>query len=624
MTSRLEIVESSAYEFLAHPPSWRQRFVATAHATETPSTSDIPTAITTVSLNMHGSPSATIIAWAEKVHPGSPAPLTPPSASDQPQLNTHRIARRASYTHLGRRPSDHGISPRIPSASFFGLMGTPVVATTPSIRDCPYDLTALGYKCAVVKLPTPMTPTPKPIAMPSVPTIPPLPIPPASPTLKPCEPSRRCFITRLRLRSRSKSVPASSPAEPTTRVMTNVDAIPPHPSSPSRKPPSPKQPLHRRRSKSVSGKAHASLSKETVYPRRPRAKRCDIPPPLPMENQLALLQFIDGGNREENINQFMQEKATCNGEVAIDAPYRDEEGTVWADAAEKMEYEPLIDEKIRRWDEVGIDEWVDFDATSPAAGSNRTATGRSVTVPSTVDLDLDPRYLMAVDSALDNPVIDVPALLSPHTPTSPPSSTPTICIKPGLSILAVPTRSRRTAPHLNNAPSYIINANAFGTYSPRSPHAARSPRSSQFPRSPRSPRFSPHACGNLTSNARSRPRGKPRKIPAPLKIVPTRLEGTTATSSPLPTQVQPWLMRPVMNAAAIQAARDEFVDGSFRPAPIAGPVGKPMGMVMNEGDKKERKIRGLKGKASKMNPGGGGMRGLFKAVGRGAKEYRTT
>lgn len=144
---------------------------------------------------------------------------------------------------------------------------------------------------------------------------------------------------------------------------------------------------------------------------------------------------------------------------------------------------------------------------------------------------------------------------APLSPALPPSASPQV-VPCSLSPLGLAVQP----PHLRKPASYVTDA--FGPRSPHSPHfsqSARSPRSPRFPRSPHSPSFSPYS-----GSPRPRPKGKARRRPSPLTIVPPRVEGMRPTNSPI--HVQPWLLRSV-NRAIVERERDAFLEESFRDEP---------------------------------------------------------
>lgn len=295
-------------------------------------------------------------------------------------------------------------------------------------------------------------------------------------------------------------------------------------------------------------------AKQKAYPRRPVYKHA----PPSTENDLALMQFLDGGSKEDNIKRLMHEQAKTNGDAGVGDVYRDEAGVVWADREEKLEYAPLLKPSRRHLSDDG--EWVDFEAT-PASGTSSGSSGEGGlrSVATGVDSDLDPRYIVSIAPSVDEVVV-------PPTPR----------IVPGPTILAIPTRSRRAAPHLRKPPTYLLDA-----FVPRSP---RSPRSPHSPVSPTTGR----------TVLKPRPKGKARRIPAPLTIVPPRVAGKCATNSPDVIKME-------------AAARNAFVLDSFAPAPaLVVPVESNSPM--------ERGV--VKKKASRMNLG----KGFLRVMGGGRKE----
>src|SRR5882757_501543 len=100
--------------------------------------------------------SRTILAWANNVHPGSPAPVTPasgvlPSRSTSVSSPLLQAFRYPSLTRTGSRRQSVGSG--IPPPSFFFV-------STPRTPDAKFDFTAFGYASIFVDVPVPTPITP--------------------------------------------------------------------------------------------------------------------------------------------------------------------------------------------------------------------------------------------------------------------------------------------------------------------------------------------------------------------------------------------------------------------------------------------------------------------------------
>ncbi|KAJ7221942.1 hypothetical protein C8J57DRAFT_1392544 [Mycena rebaudengoi] len=222
-----------------------------------------------------------ITTWVAHVQPGSPAPRSP---------------RRRPSTSSQRRPS---VVARRPSVSFITLIDTP---TTGSAKD--FDLTNLGYSSVFVHFPaTPSTPSP---FLPKSAAAIPVPVPVSPTTTKPRR-TLNHFRSLSALTRRAKS-PMPVPAVP---------ALPP--SSPTK-------------SKSITKRKKAQYN--TVKPRA-------AAPPL--ANELAMMQFADGGSLESHAKRVMAHQARQAGAgVGVGAVWRDAQGGLWWDEDEEWEYMHLL------------------------------------------------------------------------------------------------------------------------------------------------------------------------------------------------------------------------------------------------------------------------------------------
>ncbi|TFY78543.1 hypothetical protein EWM64_g5469 [Hericium alpestre] len=531
LKSSVEAAARPTYAFLAHPPQQKKR--SNQSIPQVPPT---PLHGSATINRRRSSKTLTVAVWAGQVQPGSPAPISPPCSARRSPL--YGSPRRASLTRTLRRSSI--TSQCVPSASFLSLIDTPSAAT-PSIKDYQPDLHALGYTCSIVPLPsTPQSAVPK-LASPPKKKVPKeLTIPGAS--VSPAKTSpKKGALNRLRSRLHSKSQPPSPSRSPSGTKM--------HMTKAHTKPAS-KSATKRRRSRS-----RASLSPGVTafaIARRKKEKyasyRFDA---VPLQNELALMQFIDGGDQEQNIRRLMACQAKAAGDKSVVGDvYRDGRGGVWWDEHEEWEYAHLLGGQ-KAWSACSpadAHEWVEF--TSAMEEESRHSL-------STRDSDLDARYAMPAPG-LETSADDLATFGDALAPTA-------TCI-PGMSVLAIPARSRRTAPHLRKA-AFFLDTSAF-----------------TIPVSPRSPK-SPF---RMTSAPR--PKGKARRRPAPLTLLPPQTPPAKCpTNSP---------------AVDTGRARADFLGDSFAPAVPVKDVVLPRVQNMD--------LRTVAKKRSRLNLAVGG---LFRAMG---------
>ncbi|KIJ21055.1 hypothetical protein PAXINDRAFT_125697 [Paxillus involutus ATCC 200175] len=475
--SAIKTDQAPMYPFLAHPPPQKRRpnqplpsppsyaaSQAAASATAAPPTRGPRRRSNTLSV---------IAAWASHVQPGSPASLSPRSP---------RSPRRRPSLGRGRRPSITSI--RVTSGSFLNIIPTPTTAygTTPSVRDFKADLTAVGYTSVFLQLPnTPISATVSLAVKPRSPEAGKnIAVSPPSPTRKPRGFTRFRSLSVLKSRGKSKSVAPSSP----TKM-----------------------------------KAKAAASSAAIVKRK-RAKYALRPAPL--ANELALMQFADGGNMDDNIRRVMEAQAKAAGGTGVADVYRDGEGGVWWDQEEEWEYAHLLAEgEEGNAHATGELQWVTFGGdSSPSVGDNAGEERRGSV--STQDSDLDPRYIVQPTDQLD--ADDLAVFGSALAPLA--------TRKPAMSVLALPARPRRAAKHLRK-PDFLVDV-AF----------------SRIPASPKSPKF---ATSTFTGSGVSKPKGNARRRPAPLKLSPP----------------SPALKRPTNSPVDAGKVRKDFLDASFEPvAPV--------------------------------------------------------
>ncbi|KAG2364658.1 hypothetical protein BDR07DRAFT_1401059 [Suillus spraguei] len=461
------------YAFLAYPPPPKKR--PTQPLPSPPSYARVVAPQAPLRTRPRSNTFSTITAWAAHVRPGSPASLSPRSPRRRPSIG---CSRRASIT-----------SARASSGSLNALDSPSTAhrnATTPSIQNFKADLTSVGYTSAFLQVPeTPITATLPTAVRPrtaqarhQIP-IPPVPV---SPTRKPRGLTRLRSLSILKSRGRCKSAVPSSP----TKM-----------------------------------KAKAAASAAAVVKRK-KAKYANMRP-APLANELALMQFIDGGSMESNIKRVMEAQAKA-GATGVGDVYRDGEGGIWWDHEEEWEYAHLLAAgEDGAPHGMGDLQWVTFGGDKSSSANPDVDRERRGSV-STQDSDLDPRYIVQPTDHLDTD--DLAVFGSALAPLA--------TRKPGMSVLALPSRPRRPAKHLHK-PDYLLNV-AFTKGSV----------------SPKSPKFTLSACaGGVT-----KPRGKARRRPAPLTLTP-------------PT---PALKRPSNSPVDAERTRKDFLESSFEPVVPVIPV----------------------------------------------------
>lgn len=482
------------YAFLAYPPPQKKR--PTQPLPFPPSCAQEVAPQAAPATRRRSNTFSTIAAWAAHVQPGSPASLSPRSP---------RSPRRRPSITCGRRTSITSI--RVSSGSFLHILDTPSTAhpaATPSIQNFKADLTSVGYTSVFLQLPnTPITAT-LPFAVKSrtaeagkqIP-IPPV---PASPTRKPRGLTRFRSLSVLKSRGRSKSAAPSSP----TKM-----------------------------------KAKAAASSAAVVKRK-KAKYAAMRPP-PLANELALMQFVDGGSMESNIKRVMEAQAKA-GAAGVGDVYRDGEGGIWWDQEEEWEYAHLLaGGEDGAPHGMGDLQWVTFGGDkSPSA--NPVADEERRGSVSTQDSDLNPRYIVQPTDHLDTD--DLAVFGSALTPLT--------TRKPGMSVLALPSRPRRTAKHLRK-PDFLLNV-AFTRGSI----------------SPKSPKFTASAFASGVT----KPKGKARRRPAPLTLSPP----------------SPAFKRPSNSPVDAERIRKDFLASSFEPAVPATPATPAMTRAQDNRGKLAKRV----------------------------------
>ena len=327
----LEIDSAPKFAFLALPPPPKKKRAAVNNAFRAPTSS--------------ANSSNAVLAWAETVHPGSPAPMTPATGISLPHsasfVSSPRFQgfRRPSLTRVGLRRQSVGSTPsRIHSASFLHLTHTPQSPThpipaTPFSADGNFDFAAFGYASIFVDVPvsTPITPEiykPKPMT---------------------------------RLPSHHDAITISQVTKPTStgvfkRLLGNK------PKTTKSRPSAQKKGGKAGANAAVSDYLSVSLAKRSKYGERPgsaveKKKRevyaAALPPTVKQEAQMR--QAIEGGSLEYNIQKVMEEKAKREGTAVkihstdgtkvvegVETAHRDGRGGIWWDQEEQWEFTHLL------------------------------------------------------------------------------------------------------------------------------------------------------------------------------------------------------------------------------------------------------------------------------------------
>ncbi|KAI0766158.1 hypothetical protein BD413DRAFT_717911 [Trametes elegans] len=535
------------YAFLAYPPPQKKR---PTQALPSPPPRQ-PSSLSLYPRRRSATTSA-VAAWVAAVHPGSPAPRSPRRRSS---ISSARRCSCGSPCVVSRRPSISSGSPHPHSASFLSFADTPSTASrlviTPSVRDFKPDLTAVGYTSVFVHFPE----TPLSATVFTSGTRPTSRAPPRSPS-SPAKPAkglksfRSLSALRTARRVRSKSTTMRGPPSPALAG--------------SRRSPT------QAKASRAQASAAVSASKKSKYAKF-------RPPPLATE--LALAQLADGGSIEDHIRRFAEAQAKAAGAtemtrdgrlVGVSDVYRDGVGGVWRDQDEEWEYAHLLggDEEYC----VSEDSWVRFGSPNrprkasvivSAEGDSEIRRG-SV---SSQDSDLDPRYAMRAEDERD----DLATFGS--------SLAPACARRPGMSVLAIPARTRRTAKHLRK-PEFLLDA--FPVPEGASPA---------------------HATSHALSAAQAKERqasAKQRKRPAPLTLTP-----------PSPAFKCP--TNPAMDAERV---RDDFLSSSFAPAPAQHPRRAHQVPAMPSSPRPPQHASMIPNKKTvNAKPGVMSVRGLLRAMG---------
>lgn len=550
--SNEQVIRAARYSFLAKPPPPQKKKLIQA-----PPSPPIPVVLP-LSAAIPPSPpprhrASNIAAWAALVQPGSPAPQSPhrrPSTSS---------SRRSSLTRVGRRPSiSHS---RAPSGSLSGLIHTPT-----SAQDIDINLSAFGYTSVFVHVPPKTPSTPSHLARTGIMKTP---VTPATASIQPPSPKK---TTRTIKRFRSLGI-----LRPRGKSTSRAAALP----SPTK------------------NTALGVRARSELIAKRKKAKYAHVRPPPLLANEIALMQFADGGSVESNVRKIMEAQAHANGGgFGVGDVYRDGKGGIWLDQDEEMEYAHLLGGDLSgenategQWIKFGNDE--NEDDISPKTGIIDLAESKRESV-STQDSDLDPTYLIlpAEETQCGPEDVVLSFAMPPKSPFK--KNSP---VAPGLSVLSLPSRPHRAAKHLRK-PEFLIDVAAFGPRSPgiqirispkssgfpSTPASARNTSSSSSPynspRTPRTPRSARFSSAFVLPPVPSKGK-KIKRRPAPLKLAPVsagwkKIEASRTPQSVAVSRVTSGsALMSSSSAGVVAEARREFVEASFAPKPIFHRVPKP-------------------------------------------------
>ena len=296
-----------------------------------------------------------------------------------------------------------------------------------------------------------------------------------------------------------------------------------------------------------SSRAKQPLSAATIAKRK-RSKYGHFRPP-PLANELAMMQFADGGSLDSHIKRVMEAQARAaagsgGASVGVAGVYRDEQGGIWWDEDEELEYAHLLDGLDRIKAEGDAEEalWEDFSRLSthsrrPSSAANSSVDPSyddSLSFGSSVDSDLNPKFLLPPPESETYPTF------TSGTPNDRVLASLRIGGE-GMSSLSLPLRPSRQAPHLLQSIS-LEDVQAFAKNS--------------------EPYTSLRLLSSEGSIRRAKPKGAARRRPAPLKPSlsytrhPNGLHHIGPAASPLGG-----LHLEMVNL------RKEFIDDSFTPPP---------------------------------------------------------
>ena len=499
----LEIDSSPKLVFLAPPPPPKKKYAAVRDALHAPASP----------VNR----SHTILAWANSVHSGSPAPMTSTSLSRSTSFTSSpllRAFRCPSLTRAGsRRQSVSSTSSRIPSISFPHLANspqTPVHPTpvTPFPTDAKFDLTAFGYASIFVDVvvSTPITPEiyrPKQIMR--VPSYHDVTM--ASLPEMPATKSDGTGVLKRLFSNRSKAKPQAHINGVGGRLDSHISVST-----------SPKK--HR---------AHAENSPGSVEEQKRELYAGALPPTVKQEAQMR--QATGGGSPGSNTQKATEEKTRREGVAAkvsviegskvvedVETPHRDGQGKTWWDQEEEREFTHLLAsyEVPLSAQSSNAEGWVTFNYLKEFERDDPTELS---SLPSSKYTDLyHSRPSIVTDEAVEQ---FVHGRATRHTSVAGSIVLPSPTVKPSNILLATPSRPNR-GKHLQ--PGFLKDVIAVPP-TPLTPSAFS--QTSRPPHSPaRATRFiintsaTPGPVLRQRSGNHNLPRRHRKSAPPPLKIIP--------------------------------------------------------------------------------------------------------
>ncbi|KXN90665.1 hypothetical protein AN958_03950 [Leucoagaricus sp. SymC.cos] len=524
--------QTTCYPFLARPPPSQKR--KPAQAPPSP-----PIAVTIPPSPSLRRRASAISAWAALVQPGSPAPCSPhrhPSNASSRRPSFSRPSRRSSISHS-----------RAPSGSLPGLIHNPT-----SAQDIDVSLSGLGYTSVFVHIPPKTPPTPSHLARSANKT-------PIASAIQPPSPKKSSSTSRTIKRFRSLGI-----LRPRSKSTTSRAVPLPSPT----------------KTTAMGTRARAEL-----IAKRKKAKYPHVPLPPPLANEIALMQFADGGSVESNVRRMMEARAKAAGDgLGVPDVYRDGKGGIWLDQDEEMEYAHLLGGDVDG--EHSEVQWIRFDDKRDEGDASRETgivnlVGTKRESLSTQDSDLSSRYIVLPAEETQWGPED--AILSFAIPPKSPFRKHLPASTPGLSVLSLPSRPRRAAKHLRK-PEYLTDIAAFGPRSPGmkirsthgsplSPHSSSSSSPTSTPRpstpvpTPKSARFSSVF---VLAPAHSSGKGKrTKRKPAPLELDAARSAAWKKVEIlRTPLSASKTMSMSTSSVGVLEEARREFVQASFAPQPI--------------------------------------------------------
>ena len=244
-------------------------------------------------------------------------------------------------------------------------------------EECKSALKAAGYTSSIVNLQNVILPPPAPLKKSRYSLI---------PEPRPSSSHKEVRRTNSQSSLNGSQQRSSAPRRPTTTATSPAHAMPRSTSE------------HRR-----------ERSQSTIKDKKAKYAKY----PAPLDRDLALAQFMDGGKPEDQVRKFVEARAKMSGAQKVNGQYvgagdvyRDAQGGVWRDQDEELEYTHLLNEQT------GEKSWVPF--SKDAAALEDEYRRGSVSTMETQDSDLDPRYAMHPN---DDEIAKFGGAVPPHAHT---------------------------------------------------------------------------------------------------------------------------------------------------------------------------------------------------------------